>query len=134
MKLKYKLSLMMIGITVIVVSVIALILVLEASRIARKLSLEGIRYLAANQVTYWKGQEDGSIMILRTLANVMSDYEYTPAELRRDQFDHMLFGTMTSNPSFINIYVVWKPNAVDGMDSRFIGRTGSTATGQYAIA
>ena len=33
-----------------------------------------------------------------------------------------------------SLYSIWKPNAVDGMDSRFIGRAGSSPTGQYALS
>jgi methyl-accepting chemotaxis protein len=133
MKLKYKLSLLVIAIMTFVISGIAMLLLYRATNITRDLTLRGIRYLANDQATYWKGSEDGNLLILRTLADVMSDYEALPAELRRDEFDHMLYGTITSNPALINLYVVWKPNAVDGMDSRFIGRTGSSPTGQYAI-
>ncbi|WP_461251914.1 methyl-accepting chemotaxis protein, partial [Treponema sp. R8-4-B8] len=35
--------------------------------------------------------------------------------------------------NFVRIFSIWKPNALDGMDSRYIGRPGSTATGQYAM-
>jgi methyl-accepting chemotaxis protein len=31
------------------------------------------------------------------------------------------------------LYTIWKPNAVDGRDSQYIGRTGSSPTGQYAM-
>jgi methyl-accepting chemotaxis protein len=39
-----------------------------------------------------------------------------------------------SQPDFVRMFNVWKPNVIDGMDSRFIGRTGSTNTGQFAFA
>jgi methyl-accepting chemotaxis protein len=133
MKIKFKLSLLVIAIMAVVIVGIAILLLREASEISRELSLKGIRYLASDQSTYWKGQEDGQLMILRTLANAMSDYEYLTPQDRRDSFDFLLLGTINSNPAFINLYTVWKPNAVDGMDQYYIGRTGSSPTGQYAI-
>jgi methyl-accepting chemotaxis protein len=133
MKIKFKLSLLVIAIMAVVIIGIAVLLLREASEISRELSLKGIRYLAVDQSTYWKGQEDGQLMILRTLANVMSDYEYLTPQERRDRFDFLLLGTIDSNPAFINLYTVWKPNAVDGMDQNYIGRIGSGPTGQYAI-
>jgi methyl-accepting chemotaxis protein len=33
----------------------------------------------------------------------------------------------------VRIFSIWKPNAIDGMDDRYIGRPGSTDTGQYAM-
>ena len=133
MKIKIKLSILVIVIVTVIVTGIAGLLLIEARKISRDLSLRGIRYLANDQATYWKGYQDAEILVLRTLANVMSEYESLPPAARRDEFDHLLYGTIHSNPSFINLYTVWKPDAVDGMDERAIGRTGSGPTGQYAI-
>jgi len=134
MKLKIKLSIMIIAFMAIVITGIAAILLQKASEISLNLSRRSISYLTHEQLEYWKGQVNGSFLVLRTLSDIMEDYEDLPAETRRDRFNDMLQGTITSHPEFINLYVVWKPNAVDGMDARFIGRNGSTATGQYATA
>jgi methyl-accepting chemotaxis protein len=97
------------------------------------LSLRGISYLAGHRAEYWKGREDGFIRVLRTLSNVMEDYEDLPAETRRDTFDNMLLGVLHSEFTMTSVYTVWKPNAVDGMDAKYIGRPGSSPTGQYAM-
>ncbi|MCL2805093.1 MAG: methyl-accepting chemotaxis protein [Treponema sp.] len=133
MKLNIKLSLMVIAIITVVVTGIAIMLLSEASDISIDLSLRGIDYLAAEKATYWEGRENGHIRVLRTLANIMADYEDMAPEIRRNQFDNMLLGTFTSEPDWMIIYTVWKPNAVDGRDSQNIGRIGSTPTGQYAM-
>jgi methyl-accepting chemotaxis protein len=134
MKIKYKLSIMVIAIAVVIVTGISILLLREASYISKSLTIKSIEYLTVDQARYWKAREDSWLTMLRTLAHIMEDYEDMPAEIRRDQFDNMLLYTMTSNPAFVNIYTVWKPNAVDGMDERYIGREGSTPTGQYALA
>ncbi|MCL2762653.1 MAG: methyl-accepting chemotaxis protein [Treponema sp.] len=133
MKLKYRISILVTSIIASIVVGIAVLLLLEASKISMSLSLRGLEYLADEQASSWKAEEDSRLLILRTLANIMYDYENVPAEARRDQFDAMLRYTITSNPAFINLYTIWKPNAVDGMDARYIGRPGSSPTGQYAI-
>ncbi|MDR2922677.1 MAG: methyl-accepting chemotaxis protein [Treponema sp.] len=133
MKIKIKLSLIVIGIVAAVAGSIAVILLMQASGISLKLSIRGISYLADQQVSYWKGREDVNIKLLRSLANIMGDYETIPPAERRDRFDDMLRSTVEAEDVLYQTYTVWKPNAVDGMDSRFIGRTGSTETGQYAI-
>jgi methyl-accepting chemotaxis protein len=71
--------------------------------------------------------------VIKTLANVMADYESMPEDTRRNRFDAMIEATLLAEPNIIGMFTVWKPNAVDGMDSHYIGRTGSTPTGQYAI-
>jgi methyl-accepting chemotaxis protein len=117
----------------VVAASISLLLLNQASRISLDLSKEGIRYLVEEQTAYWKGIEDGYIKTLRTLSYIMSEYESVPARERRDKFDSILHDTIIYEPTMINLYTVWKPNAVDGMDAQFIGRTGSGPTGQYAI-
>jgi methyl-accepting chemotaxis protein len=64
---------------------------------------------------------------------MMADYESIPAAERRDRFDDMLLAAMKSQPNFTRIASIWKPNALDGMDVRYIGRPGSTDTGQYTM-
>ncbi|MCL1929188.1 MAG: methyl-accepting chemotaxis protein [Treponema sp.] len=132
MKLKFKLSLMMIAIVVVIVAGIAGLLLNEASDISMDLSLRSIENLAGEQAAFLKGREDSHIRALRTIANIFEDYEYMPVEIRRDQYDHMLESTLASNPSWELVYTIWKPNALDGMDTQSIGRPGSSPTGQYA--
>ncbi|WP_461255840.1 methyl-accepting chemotaxis protein [Treponema sp. R80B11-R83G3] len=133
MKIKIKLSIMMIAIIAVVAGGIAVLLLREASSISMNLSKQEVRYLAREQVAYWQGIEDGYIRLLRTLSYTMSEYEKVPPAERRDKYDSILRDTIIYEPAIINLYTVWKPNAVDGMDAQYIGRTGSGPTGQYAI-
>ncbi|MCL1836881.1 MAG: methyl-accepting chemotaxis protein [Treponema sp.] len=133
MKLKFKLSLLVIGIMTVVVAGIAVLLLIESSGITRGLSIEKMHRLVAEQAEYWKGQQERRLQVLRSLAYVMNEYESIPADERRERFDNMLSGTIISEPDLINLYVVWKPNSIDGMDAAFIDRVGSGPDGQYAI-
>jgi methyl-accepting chemotaxis protein len=134
MKIKVKLSLIVIALVVVIVAVVAIILLREASNISVALSKRGIHTLAAQRAAYWQGREDGLYRVLRTLANQMGDYENVPAAERRDRFDEMLKSITAGETTMYQVYTVWKPNAIDGMDARYIGRAGSTETGQYAVA
>ncbi len=133
MKIKFKLSLIVIAIMLAVVAGISVLLLNQASSISTELSIRGIRYLAREQAQYWKGREDGIIRALHTVGAAMEDFETVEPELRRNRFDSLLHGTLIGEPLLVSIYAVWRPNAVDGMDAEFIGREGSTPTGQYAI-
>jgi methyl-accepting chemotaxis protein len=106
---------------------------MQAAGISMDLSKRGINYLARQEAEYWKGREDGYLQMLRGVANVMADYENVPVAERRDRYDEMLLATITANTNFVRVFSIWKPNALDGMDSRYIGRPGSTETGQYAM-
>jgi len=133
MKIKYKLSIMMIAIVVVVAGGIALVQLQRASKISMDLSVRGLEYLAKQQATYWEGREETYLDKLDGIADIMGEYASVPIKDRRDQYDNMLLATLNNNPNFVSIFSVWKPNAMDGMDASSIGRPGSTSTGQYAM-
>jgi len=134
MKLKFKLSIMVIAIMAVVVTVIAVVLLNRASGLTVGLNTDGIKFIADGEADYWQARQARRLQILRTLADVMGNYEDIAPEERRNQFDEILLSVITSNADINTLYTVWKPNAIDGMDEHFIGRTGSTPTGQYALA
>ncbi|MCL1814771.1 MAG: methyl-accepting chemotaxis protein [Treponema sp.] len=133
MKLKFKLSLLVIAIVTVIVAVVSVILIREARTIIIDDSKEIMELIANQQAEYWKGRTDGNFRVLRTLANIMAEYESIPVDERRDRFDDMLHGCIVSEVNMVTLYTVWKPNALDGMDSRYIGRIGSSPTGQYGM-
>jgi methyl-accepting chemotaxis protein len=77
--------------------------------------------VAETQAVYWNGWLNGYIRVLRTLANIMANYEYMPAENRREYYNSMLFSLILSDTDIGILETVWKPNAIDGRDSH-IGR------------
>ena len=131
MKIKIKLSIMVIAILILVITGIAAILLNRASDITISLSKRGIGYLTSEQALYWQSRQDLHLMALRVLADIMGDYEEIEPSSRRERFNSMMLGTLTSQPDLVQIYTIWKPNAVDGMDEQFIGMPGSSPTGQY---
>ena len=133
MKLKFRLSILVIAILAVVVVGVAVVLLNNASGLAVGLNTQIIDNLGNTQAAYWAGREDTRMAVLRTIANVFADFEETPPAERRDKFDDVIKAALAHDPNFITIYTVWKPNALDGMDAAYIGRVGSTATGQYAV-
>jgi methyl-accepting chemotaxis protein len=135
MKIRFKLSLWLIAVLAAMAIIVTIILLRQASGISYYLSVRSLGHLTSQRTEFWKGQEDGYLRTLHTLANIMGDYESVPAEERRDLYDDMLRSTLEAAESqMISLYTVWKPNAIDDMDSRFINRLGSSPTGQYAIS
>jgi len=133
MKIKFKLSIMMTIIVAVVAGGIAVIQLRQASNITMESNLKGLKYLAQEQARYWQGRENGYLDKLDGIADIMGEYETLPVGTRRDTYDNMLLATLNNNPNFVRINTVWKPNAIDGMDSRNIGRPGSSPKGQYAM-
>ncbi|MCL2270366.1 MAG: methyl-accepting chemotaxis protein [Treponema sp.] len=134
MKLKFKLSIMVIAILAVVVAGVSILLLSRASNISVDLNRSVMKFLSGEQAEYWKGRRDAHLRMISTLADIMADYSQIPANERRDTFDRMLQGTLAAQSNVMQIYTVWLPNAVDGMDEQMIGRPGSSPTGQYAMA
>jgi len=132
MKIKIKLSIMMIAIVAFVAGGLAIIQLVQASDIALRLSKQKTLYLARQYAQYWDGRLNGYINVLQTLSNIFNFYEEIPVADRRQQFEDNLNGVFEDMPDFVRLATAWKPNAIDGMDSQYIGRVGSTPTGQFA--
>jgi len=134
MKIKFKLSLLVIAIMAIVLTSVVVILVRQASSIALNLSKHKTIYLARQRAQYWNGRIGGYIQVLHTIADTMGHYESEEPEERRGHYEGIMRSVFESQTDFVRMFTVWKPNALDGLDARFIGRTGSTETGQFALA
>jgi len=73
------------------------------------------------------------IEVLQSLSNEMSFYESLTPGTRRREFENLMLSVFDEIPEFDQMFTVWKPDAIDGMDERFKGRAGSTETGQFAF-
>jgi len=133
MKIKFKLSIMMIAIVAVVAGSLAIIELVKSTEITMENARQKTLYMARQRAEYWDGRLNGYINILQTISNIMNFYENIPVLDRRQQFEETLSGVFEDTPDFVRLGTIWKPNAIDGMDSRYIGRVGSTATGQFAF-
>jgi methyl-accepting chemotaxis protein len=134
MKAKFRLSIPVIAIMAVAITGIAVLLMRQASGMALRLNSRSRGHLTDRHDKTLKDREDGYLRALHALANVMGDYETIHAGERRNRFDKLLKSALESEPKMIALYTVWKPNAIDGMDEKFIGLAGSSPTGQYATA
>ena len=134
MKIKIKLSIIMVGIMIIGAGAIALIQLNRATAITLGLAKQKTMYLARQRAQYWDGRIAGYIQVLQTLSNEMNYYESVPPTERRPQYESLMVSVFEDMPDFVRMFTVWKPDAIDGMDARNIGRVGSTPTGQFAFA
>jgi len=133
MKIKVKLSIMMIAIVIIVSGGVAIIQLETSSKIVLKLAKEKTLYLARQRAQYWDGRLNGYISTLQALSNIFNFYESIPIRDRRQNFEDNIEGIFEDSPDFVRLGTIWKPNAIDGQDARNIGRSGSTPTGQFAF-
>jgi methyl-accepting chemotaxis protein len=134
MKIRFKLSICVITIMAVMVTGINILLLWKASEASYHLGIRSLEHLTSYQAEFWQSRQEGYVKVLYTLANIMGDYESINAQQRRDRYDDMLKSAVETESEILTLYTVWKPNAIDGMDASFIGRTGSSPEGQYAIS
>ncbi|MDR2576210.1 MAG: hypothetical protein LBC52_07190, partial [Treponema sp.] len=117
MKIKFKLSMLIIAIVAVIVTGVAALLLREASSIALDLSKQKTMYLARQRAQYWDGRMGGYIDTLQTVSNIMNFYENLPLEERRQTYEDTMMSVFEDMPDFVRMFTVWKPNAIDGMDA-----------------
>ncbi|GHV95787.1 methyl-accepting chemotaxis protein [Spirochaetia bacterium] len=132
MKIKFRMSLIVIGILVVVVASLTVILVGRASSMQLSTAMQSQERLATEQAALIQARYERYFQILRTVANIMADYEDTEADHRRDRYDDIMESITLSEDRIVGFYTVWKPNSIDGNDALSIGLPGSTPSGQYA--
>jgi methyl-accepting chemotaxis protein len=71
------------------------------------------------------------LSVAKTLADIMDSFRLVPPEDRRERYDSAIQAIMESNPNFVGIFAIWKPNALDQNDAAFVGDLGTDATGRY---
>jgi methyl-accepting chemotaxis protein len=91
-------------------------------------NLEGLtgRYSIMMQNRY-----ENYLSAAKTLANIMDSYRRVPVEERRERYDITILSIMESNPNFMGMFSIWKPNALDGNDAAFVSDSGTDETGRY---
>ncbi|MCL1991353.1 MAG: methyl-accepting chemotaxis protein [Spirochaetes bacterium] len=133
MKIRYKLSIVVAIAIIVIVSVGAGIQTTRTVALSRYLSLGILDQMSAYWTEYWYGRTTTYFRILRTLADIMGDYENLPQAMRRDTFDEMKLSTVIASPEFFGINVLWMPDVLDS-DAANIGRLGATPTGRHGSA
>ncbi|MHC6203298.1 methyl-accepting chemotaxis protein [Breznakiellaceae bacterium SP9] len=131
MKLRYKLSLIVIVIMAAVVVSISTILLNQSSNLQRKTVVDSVERLAKTTGLEIEVVYMGIAMSAKDVAAVLSDYEDDAEEIRRKMYTSILLSTIRSNSRIVDIFTVWKPNSIDSFDSLYAGTEGSSPTGQF---
>lgn len=100
-------------------------------------SRETLQAVATTQAGDIRAEVDTAFAAARNMARsfetMASSGEFgTPLEVRRTQLNATLLNVLKDNPRFNGTYSAWAPNAIDGKDDAFKGKTdvGSDQTGR----
>ncbi|MDR1238700.1 MAG: methyl-accepting chemotaxis protein, partial [Treponema sp.] len=130
MKLRIRLSVIVISILVAVVAVISVVLLNRASDMQIETALESEENLAGLEAADIQRRYEVYLGVARTSSQIMNGYADMEASTRRLFFYEALRQIFISNPRFVCMYTVWKPNVLD-RDSLHIGEPGTSPSGQF---
>ncbi|GMO60987.1 MAG: methyl-accepting chemotaxis protein [Termitinemataceae bacterium] len=132
MKIKFRLSVIVIAILVAVVAGVSTLILSRARLTILEQGEESLDRLAGQVASYWQGREEGYLRVAKVMANFMGDYSNVPSSERRERYDDFIEATLNGEPNIAGIFAVFKPNSLDGLDYQFRNAAGSTEEGIYA--
>ncbi|MCL2244562.1 MAG: methyl-accepting chemotaxis protein [Treponema sp.] len=125
---------------VLIISAVNLVgiggLTIAASAIATStitdLAFENIGNITEVSANKAKAFLEVSMDEIRSYATMVSDIdEAVPAEGRRDMINYLLRSLTEANPEWVGVWTAYEPNALDGMDARFVNTAGTDETGRF---
>jgi methyl-accepting chemotaxis protein len=131
MKLKVKLSVIIIGIVAVVITISSVILLKRSSDIQIDLAHDYAEQIAHTHAVDIQRRMEAYLRTAKMLAQIMSEFETLEPELRRDIYGDNLLSMMLENEHYIGLWTAWLPNALDGMDDHYRNSPDSSETGQF---
>jgi len=117
-------------VTVVLVAGVVTVLLTQSTDLQRRTTEEGVINIAEMTALEVQSHFLAYYNLIYNLAQIMTNYETFNVNQRRSVFNEMMSGVFTSDFSFWNLYTIWKPNALDGLDSVYANADDSE-TGQY---
>jgi methyl-accepting chemotaxis protein len=115
----------------VVIAGISTVLLSRASTMQSNAARENLTNLTGRYAMLMQNRYENYLSVAKTLADIMSSFETVPVESRRTYYDNTIRSIMESNPTFMGMFSIWKPNAIDGLDAANINDSGTDSTGRY---
>jgi methyl-accepting chemotaxis protein len=131
MKLRLRFTLITAALLVATVAGVSVVLLMRMRSMQREEAFANLESLTGRYSMMMQNQYENYLSAAKTLADIMSSYEIIPPNERRARYDNTILSIMESNPNFIGMFSIWKPNAIDGNDAAFTDDSGTDSTGRY---
>ncbi|MDR2210797.1 MAG: methyl-accepting chemotaxis protein, partial [Spirochaetaceae bacterium] len=131
MKLKLRLTLITAVLLVVAVAGVSIVLLGRARIMQTQAAFANLEELTGRYSMTMQNQYENYLSAAKILANIMDSYRGVPAGERRIRYDNTMLSIMESNPHFMGMFAIWKPNVLDGNDAAYIDDAGTDETGRY---
>ena len=131
MKIGFRITLLMVLLSVATVGIVGTVLILRAYDTADSLG-NTLAIVRARQVgeEFDNFIEDHWVMV-STMSAIMGEYESIPVEGRREFLDNAIHGMVKSGEYIATSWSIWNPNVLEGDDAAWIGSPGTNAAGLF---
>jgi methyl-accepting chemotaxis protein len=113
MKLRVKLTIIIAAMSTVMIGVISVILLMQASNLQADAANENTSNYAYAESVQLQRELEEYMNAADTISKIYNGYERMIMEHRRENFDAILQATVESNPHFVGIYSVWKLGVID---------------------
>ncbi|AEF84750.1 methyl-accepting chemotaxis protein [Treponema primitia ZAS-2] len=131
MKLKFRLTIIIIALMIVVVATVSVVLLTQArglQTISARDNMENMAGLEAKELQALYEEPMDSIV---TIAQIVNGFEAVPEGDRRTQYNDMLYSVVQSKTEIVGLYTVWKPGVVDSRAASLRNTPGTDETGEY---
>jgi len=104
----------------------------RVGKILNESAMSNLGSLAASQAAVVQSALQDNLDTARTTGRV---FEVLRSRMGKDSlratFNAILLGNLENNPGYLGSYSAWEPNALDGLDSKYVNTDGSDSTGRF---
>jgi methyl-accepting chemotaxis protein len=119
-------------IMVVTIALISVMLLYRARTLQTEAAFRNMENLtgliAGDMAAYFQQFQDAS----EDIASIMERYESVEPERRRAFFLEILRGVLEKSEEYLEVYTVWKPDILDGLDKHYEGAGTSGPGGSFA--
>ncbi|MDR2343398.1 MAG: methyl-accepting chemotaxis protein [Spirochaetaceae bacterium] len=134
MKLKFRLSLIVIAILTAVVGIVSVVLLLKARDMQTETAQSQIINLTGIASKNLQISFEAYLNSLTTIANIMGNYEDVAVVERRGNFEDTMEAAVAADNNMIGMFTVWKPGTIDSNPEPFdplFSKRFDTTVGRY---
>ncbi|MDR1215451.1 MAG: methyl-accepting chemotaxis protein [Treponema sp.] len=131
MKLKLRMTLITGGMILIVIVIISSVLLMRARKLQQESAFDVMQNLSGMYAQEFRNNYENHLVVAKTIAEFMVNYQMIDEAMRRSQFDEILYSVINSNNDFLGIFTLWLPGRIDSRDQELANTPGTDASGSY---
>jgi methyl-accepting chemotaxis protein len=131
MKIGKKLVIMILALALAGIGTLLATILNSSQKQIAALTNSELRNFAKNETAKLSLWFESYFSVARSLARSMETYEEIEVEERRSLYNLLLKHLTEANPEIAAIWTCWEPNALDGLDARYVNTPGTDETGRF---